>query len=195
MQFKINKNIFCLDLSNSISYKKKKRLIDCLVSHGGIISYVLNKRVNYVIKDEKNDSSLDSYKCRQAFKLRIPIIHLEFFNDYYLNLNSNCDANDTIKPVLSFEDYLITNKRSLVNGFQKGKIAKCKSKRETCLNTIEINFMFKAQANEENEEKIDLNKLEKYSIHDQLNENFENILYNVIKWSIFNVIFIYLILN
>lgn len=124
MQFKINQNIFCLDLSNSISYKKKKRLIDSIVSHGGIISFVLNKRVNYVIKDEKNDVSLDSYKCRQAFKLGIPIIHLDFFNDYYLNLN-NTDENT--KPVLSFEDYLITNKRCLANNLQKGKIAKCKS--------------------------------------------------------------------
>ena len=98
----------CLDLSNSISYKEKKNLIDLLAAKGLKISFLLNKSVSYLVKDKRD--GVDSYKCRTAFKLGILVIHVEFF--YQLFLSDNQQAK--------LEAYLINNKEDEIkfkNGF------------------------------------------------------------------------------
>lgn len=89
-------DIFCLDLSISTSYKQKKRIIDILVSKGARVSFVLNKTVKFLIRDDKKN--LDTYKCKLAFKLNIPIIELNYFFD-----REQCSV--------SLEKYLIIDKR------------------------------------------------------------------------------------
>ena len=100
----------CLDLSNSIPYKKKKGLIDLLAAHGFKISFIINKFTNLLIKDDRDN--LDTYKCRTAFKLGIPVVHVDFVYELYLNLNSNA----------KMEEFIIKNKQEEIN-FKNGYIS------------------------------------------------------------------------
>ena len=112
MHLKLNEKIICLDLSNSIKYKEKKNMIDLLIKGGSKVSFVLNKNVSLVIKDDKND--VDSYKCRTAFKLGIPVVHYDFI----FAANGDVDSN-----VVDLKEFLITNKENEKN-FKQGKIGK-----------------------------------------------------------------------
>jgi len=104
----IQKSVFCLDLDSSIPYKRKRNLIDLITSNGGTVSFTFNKRVKYLLKDDK--TMLDTYKCRKAFESDIPVVHL----DYIYGLVSN-NANLT--------NYLISNPFNKAN-LQKGKVTK-----------------------------------------------------------------------
>jgi len=72
-------DVICLDLSNSTPYKKKKHIINLIVNRGVRVSFVLNKTVKFLIRDDKKN--LDTYKCKLAFKLNIPIIELNYLFD------------------------------------------------------------------------------------------------------------------
>ena len=78
MRSKLDGQLICLDLSSSIAYKQKKKIIESIINNGGRVSFILNKKVKYLIKDER--LNLDSYKCRTAFKLGIPVIDLNYLN-------------------------------------------------------------------------------------------------------------------
>jgi len=83
MNSKFEGELFSLDLSSSISYKEKKSYCDYITVNGGRISFVLNAKVKFLIRDDK--LNLDTYKCRQAFKLGIPIVHTSFLTESVQN--------------------------------------------------------------------------------------------------------------
>jgi hypothetical protein len=107
MHLKFENDLVCLDLSNSFLYKQKKKLIDLIIANGGRVSFILNKKISYLIKDQ--NTNLDSYKCRTAFKHNIPVVHVNYI--YELN-----DTN-------SIKDYLIKNKL-YEDSLRKGLIPK-----------------------------------------------------------------------
>ena len=106
---KASEKQICLDLSNSTQYKKKKNLIDLLTSHGLRVSFILNKDISLLVKNDKND--IDTYKCRTAFKLGIPVVHY----DYIIKQLNNESVN--------IKEFLIANSAYKEN-FKQGKIAK-----------------------------------------------------------------------
>lgn len=112
-----NKKIdtICFDLSNSIAYKKKKSLIDLAALTGAKVSFVLNKSVNLLLKDDAND--LDTYKCRTAFKLGIPVVKVDFL----YHLTGLSDTN------VSYNDFIIKNKQDEAN-FKKGLVSTFKKR-------------------------------------------------------------------
>jgi poly [ADP-ribose] polymerase len=105
---KFSDKVICLDLNSSTKYKEKKNLVDLLTSNGANVTFVLNKRVLLLVKNDKN---VESYKCRTAFRLSIPIVTVDFIyhclNNEYVNL----------------KEYLILDKNDEEN-FKKGKISK-----------------------------------------------------------------------
>jgi hypothetical protein len=101
----------CLDLSNSTPYKKKKNLIDLFTNSGIKVSFILNKNVGVLVKNDRND--IDTYKCRTAFKLGIPVVHC----DYIIKSINNESVH--------LKDYIIANMANKEN-FKQGKITKSK---------------------------------------------------------------------
>jgi hypothetical protein len=109
-ELKLKDNLVCLELTNSTPYKKKKALIELITSNGGRVSFIMNKSVSYLLKEDRKD--LDTYKCKQAFKLGIPVFSIDLIYDYFLNFKSN----------LQLDHYLIKNKKNEEN-FKSGKIS------------------------------------------------------------------------
>jgi hypothetical protein len=110
--FKYN-DIICLDLSSTISYKQKKSLIDLITSKGFRVSFVLNKKAKLLLKDDKND--INTYKCRTAFKLGLPVLHIKFIYDYI-------STGSSISNTIEINDYLIVDKENDKN-FNNGLIS------------------------------------------------------------------------
>ena len=152
----LNGKLLSLDLSCTSS-KEKKTLIDVLVTKGARVSFILNKNVDFLLKDDRN--ALDTYKCRTAFKLGLPVVHIS-----YVTENMDSDSAD-IRP------YLIKDVKNEEN-FKKGKIGSGES----------------SNYNKPNLKPVDLKKLQVYrQAEDILNEEFECNGYNVLKWSVFKV--------
>jgi hypothetical protein len=122
---------FCLDLTNSISYKKKKNLIDLITQNGGKVSFILKKDIDYLIKDDK--TSLDTYKCRTAFKLNVPVIH----SDYVFCASAANHETEKHNP----KDFAIQNELNIDN-LKSGKISKGKKRTFLVWSkfTIDLNF-------------------------------------------------------
>jgi hypothetical protein len=113
-------DIVCLELSSSTSYKTKKALIDLLTANGFRVSFVMNKSVKLLFKEDPDD--VNTYKCRQAFKLNIPVINVKLILDYVSgNLVSSIWTNGDIN-VTTLKKYVIVNKESESN-FKNGLIA------------------------------------------------------------------------
>ena len=121
MRSKLDGQLVCLDLSSSIAYKQKKKIIDSIINNGGRVSFILNKKVKYLIKDER--LNLDSYKCRMAFKLGIPVIDLNYIN--YI---------ESFSPI---SDFVIKNKFNEDN-LNRGVISKS---RLSSLNLFQLQFL------------------------------------------------------
>ena len=103
-------SLICLDLSNSTAYKRKKQLIETVASHGGKISFILNKNVAFLIKE---GGDLNTYKCRVAFRQGIPVLRVNYLDELKTN-----------KPI-DFQDFIIKNKAEVEN-LRKGLIPKRK---------------------------------------------------------------------
>ena len=93
------------DFSNTINYKRKRQLLESAKQIGLVISYGLNKNVDFLIKDD--ETNLQTFKCRMAFKLNIPVLKADYLNDE----NHSRDL----------EDFLIKNIKC-ENDFKNGKI-------------------------------------------------------------------------
>ena len=104
----LNKTV-CVDLKNSTPYKEKKNLIQLLVTNGAKVSFFVKKGISILVKNDNKD--VDSYKCKSAFKLGIPVVHIDYIYKYLNN------------EIVNFKDYLIVNKESS-EYFKKGKILK-----------------------------------------------------------------------
>lgn len=105
---RLDGKLICLDLSNSTPYKEKKNLIDLLTRNGAKVSLILKKDVSLVVKNDKNEA--DSYKCRNAFKLGIPVVG----SDYIIKLLNN--------EIVDIKEFIISNSTNKEN-FKQGKIA------------------------------------------------------------------------
>ncbi|CAF0733970.1 unnamed protein product [Brachionus calyciflorus] len=84
-----NNEIICLDISSSTPYKKKKSIIDLLTLTGAKVSGILNRKSKLLIVDQRQN--LDSYKFRTAFKLNIPVVHVDYFFKLLLDNDSSVD--------------------------------------------------------------------------------------------------------
>ena len=93
-----SKDTVCLDVGMTTSYKQKKTLIDLLTSTGCKISFILNKNVKYLIRD--NRENLNTYKCRMALKFGIPILHTSYV----------LDCVNASSKTMNIQDYLISNR-------------------------------------------------------------------------------------
>jgi hypothetical protein len=100
--------IICLELSSNVSYKEKKALIDAIISLGARVSFILNSKVSFLVKD--NPLNLDTYKCRTAFKLGIPVVHSNFVAESIQNKSAK------------IEGFIIKNK-AIEENLKKGVIA------------------------------------------------------------------------
>jgi hypothetical protein len=105
----------CLDLSSSTPYKLKKSIIDALLSKGVRVSFVLNSKCSCVLKNADSASDLDTYKCRTAFKMGIPVIGAKFISEL---LNGNCKEISGVQ----LEKYALANKLK-EKALNKGVIA------------------------------------------------------------------------
>lgn len=115
-------DLVCFDFGSSTPYKTKKALIDLLNSKQYRVSFVLNKSVKILIKDER--TNLDTYKCRTAFKLGIPVYHVDLIYNYLLVAGG--DGN-THKQSLRVDEYLIKN-QLIEKAFKSGKISATKQR-------------------------------------------------------------------
>jgi hypothetical protein len=111
MNKKFSNKIVCVDLKNSTPYKEKKKLIDLLVSNGAKVSFFIKKGVSILIKNDIRD--VNSFKCKSAFKLEIPVVHSEYIFRYLNN------------EIVNYKDYLIVNNENC-EYFKRGKILKSK---------------------------------------------------------------------
>jgi hypothetical protein len=109
MYSKLNGKTICLDLNSSIPYKQKKSIIDLLTSNGAKVSFILNKSVSLLIKNDRKN--IDGYKCKTAFKLSIPVVHIDYIHELFNNEHVN------------LKEYLILDEEKDKN-FKQGKIAK-----------------------------------------------------------------------
>lgn len=116
-----NGDLVCFDFGSTTPYKTKKALIDLLNSRQYRVSFVLNKSVRLLIKDDK--SNLDTYKCRTAFKLGIPVYHVDLIYNYLL-LNNGTQPQSAIR----IDDYLIKN-QLIEKAFNNGKISSTKQRK------------------------------------------------------------------
>lgn len=151
-----NSDIFCLELSSNVSYKKKKALIDVISANGGRVSFVLNLKVNFLIRDDA--SNLDTYKCRTAFKLGVPIVLSSYFDEILQNKS------------VKIEEYIIKNK-AIEENLKKGIIT-------STLKAIQARTLPKL---------IDMDKINFFSLDNDINANQFESSYHVVKWIVFHV--------
>ena len=121
---KFEGKIFCLDLANSTSYKEKKSLIDLITSNGGVVTLILNRKVDYLLKNDAKN--VYTYKCKTAFKLGKVVLKTSYITELIL------------KPELKLKisDYVIKNKKS-VDDLNKGLIPKSN---QILFLTFKLNF-------------------------------------------------------
>lgn len=151
--------IVAVDFDSSTSSKEKKNFIQLLTLNNLQVSFILNKKVDFLLKDNQNN--LDTYKCRTAFKLGIPVVHIDFIRDYFINYDD--------PRSLDIKSYMIKDVKKEEN-FKNGKIG-----------FSEFNIS-------KTHKPLDIKKIKVLKIdEDTMNESFEAIGYNVIKWSIFRV--------
>ena len=81
----------CLDLTNSISYKKKKSLIEVITKNGGKVTFILTPKTDFIVKEDTKQ--LDSYKCRNGFARNIPVVPIDYLHDFLASSHS-IDIND-----------------------------------------------------------------------------------------------------
>ena len=176
VSLKLSEKIICLDLNSSTSYKQKKSLIEVLTSNGVKVSFVLNKNVSLLVKNDR--TTVDTYKCRTAFKLGIPVIHVDFI---YKCL---------IDEVVELKDFLILNLEN-VNSFKQGKIVKSNSFGflPLCFAIFKyLNFAV-LDLNQKQERKInlDLSKIKTYNSKSIDSPVFDESNMKIAKWFVFNV--------
>ena len=107
-----NDVMFCIDLGPAVPYKKKKNLIDLITSNGAKVSFNLNKKVTFLLLEDKSNTS--GYKARQAFKLGIPVLHADFIYEWISESNTQ---------LLNIKKYLIKNNQNIEN-LKQGIISK-----------------------------------------------------------------------
>lgn len=112
-----NGDLVCLDFGSKTPYKTKKALIDLLNARHYRVSFVLNKSVRILIKDDR--VNLDTYKCQTAFKLGIPVYHVDLIANFLLASDPRSIRTD---------DYLIRN-QLIEKAFQSGKISGTKQRK------------------------------------------------------------------
>ena len=170
MQSKFSNKTICLDLKNSTPYKEKKKLIEILTSNGAKVSFILKKGVSLLIKNDKND--FNTYKCQNAFKYGIPVIHSDFINIFLTNQTAN------------IREFLLKNEENKEN-FKKGRLVKSIYKKQN--NFCNLNLNFKGEIIKKISKSIDLKKIKIYTSESADIPSFNEDFIKVIKWSVFQV--------
>jgi hypothetical protein len=106
----MSKNKYSKLISQLAYQRYKKSIVDLITSNGGTVSFVLNKKVDYLVLSDK--LNLDTYKCRTAFKIRIPVVAVEFVVD-------SARSGSLLRSLL--KDYSVENQGSLEN-LKAGKV-------------------------------------------------------------------------
>ncbi|CAH1248284.1 PARP4 [Branchiostoma lanceolatum] len=93
----------------TLPYKEKKRLRELITQNDGIISYIINKKTSFLVLGSKERT--DSYKCRTAVKLGLPVVPLDYI-----------EACVQSEELLDTDNFLLVGK-SVAAEFSTGKIA------------------------------------------------------------------------
>ncbi|XP_066269374.1 protein mono-ADP-ribosyltransferase PARP4-like [Branchiostoma lanceolatum] len=93
----------------TLPYKEKKRLRELVTQNDGIISYIINKKTSFLVLGSKERT--DSYKCRTAVKLGLPVVPLDYI-----------EACVQAEELLDTDNFLLVGK-SVAAEFSAGKIA------------------------------------------------------------------------
>ncbi|XP_064627264.1 protein mono-ADP-ribosyltransferase PARP4-like isoform X2 [Lineus longissimus] len=98
-----------LEFGTSIRFKEKKALQTDVTDNGGVISYIITKKSSFVVAVGISNAE-DTYKCRTAQKLGIPIVSANFIRD-------SIEAG----KLLDHDGYLMAGK-TRAEEFKTGKI-------------------------------------------------------------------------
>ncbi|XP_035659528.1 protein mono-ADP-ribosyltransferase PARP4-like [Branchiostoma floridae] len=111
----------------TLPYKEKKRLRELVTQNDGIISYIINKKTSFLVLGNKERT--DSYKCRTAVKLGLPVVSLEYI-----------EACVQAEELLHTDSFLLVGK-SVADEFSTGKIAAPRSLKQAEVKkvTVDIN--------------------------------------------------------
>ncbi|XP_078585828.1 protein mono-ADP-ribosyltransferase PARP4-like [Branchiostoma floridae x Branchiostoma japonicum] len=111
----------------TLPYKEKKRLRELVTQNDGIISYIINKKISFLVLGNKERT--DSYKCRTAVKLGLPVVSLDYI-----------EACVQAGELLHTDSFLLVGK-SVADEFSTGKIAAPRSLKQAEVKkvTVDIN--------------------------------------------------------
>ncbi|KAK6170199.1 hypothetical protein SNE40_018651 [Patella caerulea] len=99
-----------LDLNFNVGFKKKTEIKKAVTNHGGIISYIVTRKSNYVVVSDTEKIDISS-KCRNAIKYGIPIVSLEFIWE-------SIETGKVLNP-----EKFIVGRKSKDEDFKSGKIS------------------------------------------------------------------------
>ncbi|XP_060065436.1 protein mono-ADP-ribosyltransferase PARP4-like [Ylistrum balloti] len=102
-----------LDLTTSVSFKKKQEIRKKITENDGVVSYIVTKKSTHVVCNDPAKTDF-SYKCKMAQKYGIPVVSISFLYD--------CVDKGRL---LSSDDYLMVGK-STSQKLGSGKIAATK---------------------------------------------------------------------
>ncbi|XP_062507413.1 protein mono-ADP-ribosyltransferase PARP4-like isoform X2 [Corticium candelabrum] len=71
-----------LELTTSLSWKRKQEIKKSVTANDGIVSYIITKQTRFVVvSDVEKTKSFPSYKCRTAAKYGVPVVSLAFLEE------------------------------------------------------------------------------------------------------------------
>ncbi|XP_046570901.1 protein mono-ADP-ribosyltransferase PARP4-like [Haliotis rubra] len=109
--------VIALDLTTSVSFKKKVEIKKKILDNGGIVSFIVTKKTTHVVGNDPEKFDVSS-KCRMAVKYGIPVVSPEYVSDAIRH------------GQLPLTDEYIIGGRSKTSDFKSGKITALTPKTE-----------------------------------------------------------------
>lgn len=163
--------IFCFELRKSIKYREKKSYIDFVIKNGGQVSFILNRKVNYLFKDDEKD--LDTYKCRQALKCGIRIVHVNYLNELIHSLDQQQPIKIDNFLIDSFDNSSKIFANGLISSKPKSSDGSSFGKKRTAIASIDLEKVKFYAFNDPNDS---------FAKHFVDNSDDQASSYDVIKW-------------
>ncbi|KAL5009558.1 hypothetical protein ScPMuIL_011863 [Solemya velum] len=105
--------IIALDLTTSVSFKKKTEIKRKIIENQGVVSYIVTKKCTHVVASDPEKADV-SYKCRMAAKYGLPVISPDFIHDSVEK-----------QKLLNTDDYILVGKTK-AEEFGCGKVVASK---------------------------------------------------------------------
>ncbi|XP_014680120.1 PREDICTED: uncharacterized protein LOC106820073 [Priapulus caudatus] len=105
---------FSVDFDPCTPFKEKRNICNLIVQHGGVVSYIVTRKSEYVVANSAERSRASS-KCAAARRLGVPIVSTDYV--------AACARDGHLLP---HEPYLLTGRRGdgeKDEGFAKGVVA------------------------------------------------------------------------